>query len=132
VLRTFHKDPSEEVRIAALTYLGERAPREEFMRLLLEGLQDLQPRVRTEALRRLHDADLDEALAVVVWQLDTEDQNLLAALEEFLGSLTPARVEPSRWRHGARLPPRARQVRCALGRARLARPGPSKPSSKTR
>ncbi|HZL84498.1 MAG TPA: HEAT repeat domain-containing protein, partial [Candidatus Krumholzibacteria bacterium] len=69
------------------------APRDEFMRLLLDGMQDLQPRVRSEALRRLHDTDLAHALDVLVWQLDTEDENLLLALGEFLGELPPARVE---------------------------------------
>ncbi len=121
VLRTFHKDPSEEVRIAALAFLGERAPRDDFMRLLLEGLKDLQPRVRTEALRRLHDADLDEALQVVVWQLDTEDEGLLAALAEFLGGLAPARIEAFLdGVMGLELSPRARQALVrVLGRARL-------------
>ncbi len=121
VLRTFHKDPSEDVRIAALAFLGERAPRDEFMRLLLDGMQDLQPRVRSESLRRLHDTDLDNALAVIVWQLDTEDENLLLALGEFLGGLAPARVEDFLdGVMGHDLSARARQALVrVLGRTRL-------------
>ena len=93
VLRAFHKDPAEDVRIVALAFLAEYAPREDFVNVLLGGLQDLQPRVRAEAMRRLHRFDTDEALAVVVAQLDTEDDGTLDVLVEFLSELPPARLE---------------------------------------
>jgi len=93
IWRTFHKDPSESVRIAALEFLAERAPQEDFVRLLLAGIQDLQPRVRGESMRRLHRMEVEQALDVVIAQLDTEDETVLEALVDFLAELPAARLE---------------------------------------
>jgi HEAT repeat protein len=121
VERTFRKDPSAEVRIAALQFLAECAPREEFVRLLLDGMQDLQARVRSEAMRRLHRIDVDDALQVVVSQLDTEDEGVLHALVDFLAELKPARLEAFLdGVMGLELPLRARQALVrVLGRTRF-------------
>jgi HEAT repeat protein len=93
VTRAFYKDPSEDVRIAALAFLAEHAPSQDFARVLMDSLQDMQPRVRSEAMRRLHRFDVDEALAVVVAQLDTEDEGTLEVVVEFLAELTAGRLE---------------------------------------
>jgi HEAT repeat protein len=93
IWRTFHKDPSEDVRLAALEFLADRAPQDDFVRLLLAGIQDLQPLVRGESMRRLHRVDVDQALDVVVSQLDTDDESVLESLVEFLAELPVARLE---------------------------------------
>jgi HEAT repeat protein len=87
VWRTFYKDPSEPVRIAALEFLAELAPGEDFFRLLMDALNDLQPRVRAEALRRLGDIPIERVLPLLAPHLDSDDAELQAALVDYLAGL---------------------------------------------
>lgn len=93
VWRTFHKDPAEDVRVAALRFLARHAPAEDFMRLLIDALHDLQPRVRAEAMRHLHDVPADRVLALVNAHLGTSDPELRASLVDFLAELPEPRLD---------------------------------------
>ena len=93
VWRTFYKDPAEDVRVAALRFLARFAPAEEFLRLLVDALHDLQPRVRAEAMRHLRDVPAERVLALVQAHLDTADPDLRATLVDYLAELPPARLD---------------------------------------
>jgi HEAT repeat protein len=64
------------------------APPEDFYRLLVDGLADLQPRVRAESLRRLQDVPVERALPIVVSYLGSQEPELQAVLLDYLGSLS--------------------------------------------
>jgi HEAT repeat protein len=93
VWRAFYKDPCEEVRVAALQFLAAAAPPEEFFRLLVDGLADLQPRVRAAALLRLRDVPVERALPLVIAQLRSGDPEVRDVLVEYLGDLADDRFE---------------------------------------
>jgi HEAT repeat protein len=93
VWRTFHKDPAEDVRVAALRFLARSAPPDEFMRLLVDALHDLQPRVRAEAMRHLHDVPSDRVLSLVRAHLSTADAELRATLIDYLAALPEATLD---------------------------------------
>ena len=120
VWRTFHKDPAEEVRIVALQYLSQAAPPEDFFRLLVDGLNDLQPRVRAEALRRLQDVPIEQALPLVLGQLGGAEPELQAVLLEYLSGLPEDVLDRILdGVLGAELGPEARELLVrVLGRAR--------------
>jgi HEAT repeat protein len=90
VWRTFHKDPSENVRVEALHFLARHAPGEEFFKLLMDGMQDLQVRVRSESLRLLKNVTVEEALPLVLANIESDDEGVQEALVEFLAA-QPAR-----------------------------------------
>jgi HEAT repeat protein len=87
VWRTFYKDPCEEVRVAALQFLAQAAPAEEFFRLLIDALDDLQPQVRAEALRRLQDVPVAKALPLVLTHLSSPEAELQEVLVDYLAGL---------------------------------------------
>lgn len=93
VWRAFYKDPSEEVRIAALHFLAEASPPEDFFRLLVDGISDLQPRVRTESMRRLKDLSPERALPLLVPHLESDDAEHQRVLLEYLSALSAANLE---------------------------------------
>jgi HEAT repeat protein len=86
VWRTFHKDPSENVRVEALHFLAKHAPGEEFFKLLMDGMQDLQVRVRSESLRLLKNVTVEEALPLVLANIESDDEAVQEALVEFLAA----------------------------------------------
>jgi HEAT repeat protein len=93
VWRSFYKDPAESVRVAALQFLAEHAPHDEFFRLLVDGLNDLQPRVRAESLRHLQDLPMPRVLPLLLPQLETEDEELARVLVDYVADLPSAALE---------------------------------------
>jgi HEAT repeat protein len=78
---------AKRFRVAALQFLANAAPAEEFFRLLIDALEDLQPRVRAEALRRLQDVPVDKALPLVLSHLASPEPELQAVLVDYLTGL---------------------------------------------
>lgn len=120
VWRTFYKDPSEEVRVAALRFLAVNAPADEFFRLLVDALNDLQPRVRSESVRHLHAVPVERVLPLLRGHLSTRDAALQATLVEYLAALADEHLDEFLdGVMGADLEPAAREVLVrVLGRTR--------------
>ncbi len=120
VWRTFYKDPCEEVRVVALRFLARAAPRDEFLRLLEDALNDLQPRVRAEAMQHLKDVPVDHLLPLVRAHLAAADPELQASLVTTLAALPEGDLDQLLdGVLGAELEPGARQTLMrVLGRTR--------------
>src|SRR5262249_14110518 len=93
VWRTFYKDPSEDVRVAAVRFLAHTAPADDFFRLLVDALNDLQPRVRAEAVRHLQAVPVESVLPLVRAHLATRDPELQSRLVDYLAALPDPRLE---------------------------------------